>query len=151
MAQRSSKGIMLNSIALAFQKCPKLSNLIIECYGQHNSDFGAEEKQDRYYHDIHPVPTVSRYRLWRLESMRLDIWDILKPVHDVERMLSSLVLLDKFVTCSRNWTMPTTTIFQTLKHLRHLGSYSNFFKQIVARAPELQSIGILGSPNTGGL
>lgn len=83
--------------------------------------------------------------------MRLDIWDILKPVHDLDRTLSSLVLLDNLVTCSSNWTMPTTTIFQNLKHLRHLGSYSNFFKQIVARAPELESIGVLGSPNTGGL
>lgn len=142
---------MLNSIALAFQKCPRLSNLIIECYGQHNSSLDAETKQNRVYHsEIHPVPVRSGYvNLWRLDSMRLDIWDILKPVHDVDRALSSLVILDNLLTCSRNWTMPTTTIFQNLKHLRHLGSYSDFFKHIVASAPELESIGILGSPHSG--
>lgn len=138
---------MLNSITLAFQKCPKLSNLVVECYGQHDDGLREDERQDRFYHDIHPVLSKHIYDpwRWRLDSMQFDIWDILKPAHDVDRSLSSLVLLDTLITCSRDWTMPTTTIFKNLKHLRHLGPCSNFVQQIVARAPELESIGILGT------
>jgi len=139
---------MLDSIALAFQSCPKLSNLIIECYGQHVSGMGTDERQNRFYHDIHPAPVnkPSSWHKWRLDSMQLNIWDILKPIHNANRALDSLVLLDVHIGCPRSWIMPTTEIFRSLKHLRHLGSSSNFLHQIVARAPELESIGILGSP-----
>ena len=148
MAQRSSRNSMLNVIALAFQKCPRLSNLIIECYGQHDFGLREDERQDRFYQDIHPVLGKHIYASWRwrLDSMQFDIWDILKPAHDVDRPLSSLVLLDRHITCPSDWTIPTTKIFQSLKHLRHLGNSSNFLQQIVARAPGLESIGILGSP-----
>jgi len=137
---------MLGSIALAFQKCPKLSNLVIECFGQQHG-FGINERQDRFYHDLRTLVN-ERMRFsyqWCLESMRFDIWDILKSIHDVNGTLNSLVLLDISTKCVDNWNMPPTKIFCNLKHLRHLGWSINFLPQILACAPELESLGVDGS------
>jgi hypothetical protein len=138
---------MLDIVALAFQKCPKLSNLIIEYYGQHKDIYKMDRKPESLQHDVHPVAAEDFRRIHRycLESMQFDVWDILKPAHDVSRALDSLVLLDSRITCPQDWKFPTTTIFQNLKHLRHLGTSSDFLSSIVARAPKLRSIGILGT------
>lgn len=138
---------MLDSIALAFQKCPKLSNLVIECYGQDMDSPRTNEKQERFHRDVHPVAAGDwvEFNRWFLESMQFDIWDMLKPAHDVNRVLDSLVLLDMRTTCDQKF--PTTTIFDSLKHLRYRGSSASFLPQIVACAPELESIGILGRYN----
>jgi hypothetical protein len=145
VAQRDSKQFMLDSIAFAFQKCPKLSNLIIECYGQNENALRKNEKQDRFRHEIQPVVAEDWLYFSRccLDSMQFDIWDVLKPAHDIGRALDSLILLDTEITCGRK--IPPTTIFHSLKHLRYRGNTSDFLPQIVACAPKLESIGIIGS------
>jgi hypothetical protein len=149
MAQRNARQSMLDSIALAFQRCPKLRNFIVECSRQQNG-FDMEGKQDRFYQDIHTKVTErarSQMRWW-LGSMRFDIWDLLKPVHDVNRALNSLALLDTTIWSPQNWSLPSTTILHSLKHLRHFGYSSRFLPSIAACAPELESIGMLGTPNS---
>jgi hypothetical protein len=137
---------MLDIVALAFQNCPKLSNLIIESHDEYRDIFRPRKKQVHVYRDLRPVATERGLYNYRrcLCSMQLDIWDILKPVHDVNRALKSLVLLDRYLTCPPSWSIPTTSIFQSLKYLRHHGSSSDFLAGIVASAPKLESIGIIG-------
>ncbi|KAH0284374.1 hypothetical protein M436DRAFT_73737 [Aureobasidium namibiae CBS 147.97] len=144
LAQRSSTKSMLESISLAFEKCPKLSNLIIECLSS-NTTPGLLQKTSRFYYDIqaHEIPT-SCFQLC-LTSTEYCIWDLLKPVHDAGRMLESLVLLNPCITSPQDWTMPTTTIFHRLKHLRYCGDPSKSLASITIRAAELQSIGMIGT------
>jgi len=142
LAQRASRESMLDSIALAFQRCPKLSNLIIECLGQTPSP-GLLHKASRSYHDIQ-TEVVADPEMY-LTSMSYCIWDILKPVHDTNRALKSLVMLDRYITSPQDWSMPTTTIFRNLKHLRYDGRTSGFLASITTRATQLQSIGITGT------
>jgi hypothetical protein len=137
---------MLDSIALAVQECPKLRNLII--HSRKNQEIGPRlhKKQDYFYHGVDlTAGKHSRHRYASpFASMGFGIWDLLKPFHVNGRALSSLVLLDGYLTYPQSWNMPPTTIFQNLKHLRHLGSFSTFLSHIVARAPELETIGVLG-------
>jgi hypothetical protein len=137
---------MLDTIALAFRRCPKLSNLVIECFAKQD---GTEmnEKHDRFFCDIkEAVDGCQRpwYR-WYLESMSFNPWDILKPVHDANGTLDSLLLLDVRITCPPNWSMPTTTIFQNLKHIRMVDIPLRILPSILACAPALESIGIDGA------
>jgi hypothetical protein len=138
---------MLDSIALAVRKCPKLCNLIIQHHEKQEHGLRRPKKQDYFYQGLNlTIGKHSRY-LWAsaFESMRFSIWDLLRPFHVVDRALNSLVILDQYLTYPQGWNMPTTTIFQNLKHLRHLGGFSTFLSHIVARAPELESIGVLGT------
>jgi hypothetical protein len=138
---------MLDSIALALQKCPKLSNIIIESCDAHGDVFKRHEKQDRLYHSL--LRVADERFMWKyrqcLYSTEFDIWDILKPIHDADRALDSLVLLDRYLTCSELSNILTTGIFHSMKHLRHHGSSSKFLAYIVARAPKLESIGVVGT------
>jgi hypothetical protein len=138
---------MLDSIALAFQKCPKLSNLIVD-YPRKKCGPRMNEQPDRFYHDIPTVVTgnLQYPHRWCLESTPFDIWDILKPVHDVNGTLNSLVMFDAHVRCQRNLEMSTTNIFRNLKHFRHLSYPMDFLHHIVAHAPVLESIGIDRGP-----
>jgi hypothetical protein len=137
---------MLDGIALAVQRCPRLSNLIVQHHGKQDHGIGLDSEQGYIYHNVDlRAGKHARYLSpFSFDSMRFSIWRLLKPFHVVGRALNSLVLLDEFITCPRGWIMPSTTVFQNLKHLRFLGSFSIFLSQIVARAPELESIGVHG-------
>lgn len=138
---------MLTSIAHAFSSCPRLKNLIVECHisqeSKIRSSFGMLKKREQFYRRVPSSNTQrssSKYD-WSWESMQLDIWDVLKPVHDAARSLNSLVLLDADLTCPLDWTPPTTPIFQSLRHLRQINCPTNFLTHVVASAPGLESFG----------
>ncbi|CAD0083001.1 unnamed protein product [Aureobasidium vineae] len=117
LRRERNKTSMLDGIALAFQKCPKLSNLVIECYGQRKESSTMAEKRERFYRDI-PLATAQRSRYWyhwSWDSMYFNFWDIMKQVHNVDRALGSL------------------------------GRASSFLASIVARAPKLESVGLVDS------
>lgn len=140
---------MLESIALAFQEFPKLTNLIIECHSSEVTISAMAKRRARYCRDI-PLEsaTFSKYsydlRGPRWDSMQLTVWDLFKPVHEANRALNSLIILDARLTWPRNWTFPVTAIFHDLKHLRHQRCSGNLLDSIVTRAPKLESFGVLG-------
>lgn len=136
---------MLEIIALAVQRCPKLSNLIIEGPTLNSNDPKEHGKQERLFQGL-DLATAERADYARcLRPMLFCIWDILEPFHRVDRELSSLIMLDRSLTCSRDCNIPTTTIFRNLKHLRYCDRSSQFLASIVACAPKLESIGIVGA------
>ncbi|KAK6006815.1 hypothetical protein QM012_005823 [Aureobasidium pullulans] len=138
---------ILSSIALAFLRCPRLKNLVVECHINQEfrvrSSFGMLKKREQFYRSVassNAQRSSSKYD-WSWESMQFDIWDVLKPVHDAARSLNSLVLLDADLTCPLDWTPPATSIFRSLKHLRQINCPTNFLTHIVASAPGLKSFG----------
>ncbi|THY68909.1 hypothetical protein D6C86_10004 [Aureobasidium pullulans] len=104
--KKSTEKLMLECIALAFQKCPKLRNLIIDfesavgdgCGLLKNNRIacGLIEKRNHFYRDIFSSPATRTGFAHRFywDHIRFDLWDILKPVHDVDRALESLAVLD---------------------------------------------------------
>ncbi|KAG9529864.1 hypothetical protein KCU93_g3189, partial [Aureobasidium melanogenum] len=145
--QESLKKLMLSSISLAFSECPRLKNLILQCYYRQDTEIdgsaGMLKKRQQFNRRVpssYPERSASKYH-WSWESMHFDIWDVLKPVHDAGQSLNSLVLLDADLACPLDWTPPDTPIFRGLKHLRQINSPMNFLRHVVASAPELESFG----------
>ncbi|KAH0338646.1 hypothetical protein KCU81_g7563, partial [Aureobasidium melanogenum] len=139
--KKFSKDCMFNSIALAFQLCPRLKNLIIE--GRYHNSPELSRRRIRLYQNDLPSPdthTAVHY-LSTWDPMTFDIWELLKPIHEVGRTLESLVLLDLGLVCSEGSTLPTTPIFTNLKHLRENGCPENFLTFILTSAPALESFG----------
>ena len=147
---------MLECIALAFQKCPKLRNLIIDFEPEIGEEWellkdnriasGLIKKRNHFYRDIFSSPATRRSFARRLywDHIRLDLWDILKPVDDVHRALESLTVLDdRYRPGTQGWTLPTTSIFRNLKHLRGSCCSPDFLTSIVACAPKLESLGMV--------
>lgn len=135
---------MLSSVALAFSECPRLKNLIVECHlrREYNTDSssGMLTKRGQFHRRVPSSNTESsssKYQ-WSWESMHFDIWDVLKPVHDANRALNYLVLLDADLACPLEWNPPGTPIFRHLKHHRLVNAPKNFLTHIVASAPELE-------------
>ncbi|THX62708.1 hypothetical protein D6D08_08428 [Aureobasidium pullulans] len=154
--KKSTEKLMLECIALAFQKCPKLRNLIIdfepevgegwELLENNRIASGLIEKRNHFYQDIFSSPATRRSFARRLhwDHIRSDFWDILKPVNDVNRALESLTVLeDRYRPGTQGWTLPTTSIFRNLKHLRGSCWSPGFLTSIVACAPKLESLGII--------
>ncbi|OBW65369.1 MAG: Uncharacterized protein AUREO_045700 [Aureobasidium pullulans] len=154
--KKSTEKLMLECIALAFQKCPKLRNLIIDfesavgdgCGLLKNNRIacGLIEKRNHFYRDIFSSPATRTGFAHRFywDHIRFDLWDILKPVHDVDRALESLAVLDSMYSSgSQGWTLPTTSIFRNLKHLRESLCSPDFLISIVACAPKLESLGVV--------
>ncbi|THX02064.1 hypothetical protein D6D13_08548 [Aureobasidium pullulans] len=155
-ARKSTEKLMLECIALAFQKCPKLRNLIIDFEPEvgdvlrldrnNRNACGLSEKRNHFYRDIFSSPATRTGFARRLhwDHIRFDLWDILKPVHDVDRALESLAVLDSMYSSgSQGWTLPTTSIFRNLKHLRESLCSPDFLISIVACAPKLESLGVV--------
>ncbi|THZ79138.1 hypothetical protein D6C84_07988 [Aureobasidium pullulans] len=154
--KKSTEKLMLECIALAFQKCPKLRNLIIdfepevgegwELLENNRIASGLIEKRNHFYQDTFSSPATRRSFARRLhwDPIRFDLWDILKPVDDVNRALESLTVLeDRYRPGTQGWTLPTTSIFRNLKHLRGSCWSPGFLTSIVACAPKLESLGII--------
>ncbi|KAG2166834.1 hypothetical protein JADG_006573 [Aureobasidium aubasidani] len=154
--KKSTEKLMLECIALAFQKCPKLRNLIIDFESEVGDGWGLLknnriacgliEKRNHFYRDIFSSPATRTGFSHRLywDYIRFDLWDILKPVHDVDRALESLTVLDSMYSSgSQGWTLPTTSIFRNLKHLRESLCSPDFLISIVACAPKLESLGVV--------
>ncbi|THW09031.1 hypothetical protein D6D23_10066 [Aureobasidium pullulans] len=155
-ARKSTVKLMLECIALAFQKCSKLRNLIIDLEPEvgdvlrldrnNRNACGLSEKRNHFYRDIFSSPATRRSSARRLywDHIRFDLWDILKPVDDVDRALDSLTVLDTlYDSGTLGWTLPTTSIFRNLKHLRESRCSPDFLISIVACAPKLESLGII--------
>jgi hypothetical protein len=134
---------MLDTITLAFRKCPRLKNLIIECFAWQDVT-NLNGKQGRFLRAVEAVVPDRRKSSygWYLESMQFNIWDILKTVHDTKGSLNSLSLLDRNIQCPQDWDVPTTTIFQNLRHLRDFSTNLRILPSIIACAPALESLGI---------
>ncbi|THY13590.1 hypothetical protein D6D00_10103 [Aureobasidium pullulans] len=154
--KKSTEKLMLECIALAFQKCPKLRNLIIDFEPEVGEGWellennrivsGLIEKRNHFYRDIFSSPATRRSFARRLhwDHIRFDLWDILKPVDDVNRALESLTVLeDRYRPGTQGWTLPTTSIFRNLKHLRGSCWSPGFLTSIVACAPKLESLGVV--------
>ncbi|TIA68611.1 hypothetical protein D6C76_08110 [Aureobasidium pullulans] len=158
--KKSTEKLMLECIAQAFQKCPKLRNLIIDFESEVGDGWGLLEynriacglieKRNHFYRDIFSSPATrtgfARRLYW--DHIRFDLWDILKPVDDVHRALESLTVLDdRYRPGTQGWTLPTTSIFRNLKHLRESCCSPDFLTSIVACAPKLESLGMIDYHN----
>ncbi|KAG9521298.1 hypothetical protein KCV07_g3705, partial [Aureobasidium melanogenum] len=141
--KKSSRDCMLNSIALAFQMCPRLRNLVIEFNGRNQNGSELCKRRTRLSQNDLPSSathiTTSYSPSW--DPMTFDIWDLLKPVHDVDRALHSLVLLDPRLVCPKSSTLPTTSIFTNLKHLRETDCPRDVLTFVTTSAPALESFG----------
>ncbi|THW84506.1 hypothetical protein D6D15_08811 [Aureobasidium pullulans] len=160
-AKRSTEKLMLECIALAFQKCPKLRSLIIDFEPEIIEQWaplaeknriacGLIEKRNHFYRDIFSSPATRTSFARRLywDHIRFDLWDILKPVDDADRALKSLTVLDSMYSSgSQHWTLPTTSIFRNLKHLRERCCSPDFLTSIVACAPKLETLGMIDHHN----
>lgn len=136
---------MFDSIALASQKCVRLKHLIIEFGGRHQSSSELSKRRIRLCQNDLPSPdthTTLRFSPeW--EPMTFDVWNLLKPMHEVDRALDSLMMLDARLVCPEISTLPTISIFTSLKHLRENGCPKDFLTFVVSSAPALESFGTI--------
>ncbi|KAI4729338.1 hypothetical protein E4T49_02875 [Aureobasidium sp. EXF-10728] len=136
-----SKECMLESITLAFQKCPQLKNLIVD-YTEFETNGSALVKKRRHFYTAE-IPLSTKfsgpYSPWN--CMTFTVWELFKPIHDADRALESLVLLRPQLLYGR--TLPTS-IFSSLKHLRAERCTQSFLKFVAASASGLESFGTHG-------
>ncbi|CAD0095078.1 unnamed protein product [Aureobasidium mustum] len=137
---------MFNSIALAFQRCPRLKHLVVESGGRSLVESGMSKSMLRLYKDDFPSSaTHTQTHIWPYwDHMTFNIWNLLKPIRDANGALHSLVLLDSQLVCHPDRAFPATSIFESLKHLRESDSPVNFLTSLVASAPNLESFGTIG-------
>lgn len=143
--KKSSKNRILNGIALAFQRCPRLKHLIIESGGIYRNDSALSKSILRVYRNDFPssaTHTIDHFwSSW--DIMTFAISDLLKPIQDADGSLESLALLDSRLVYHQDPTFSVTSIFQNLKHLRECGTPVDFLTSVVAAAPALESFGSL--------
>lgn len=134
---------MLMTIPFVFQKCSKLSNLVLDGRHTHMDDSALVKKRKQFFRSIVGSAT-SAYgyvRSWVYTGFNL--WEILKPVHEANRALESLVLLDPGLDIRPRCTFRTTSIFQSLKHLRQRGCPPDILTFVVTSAPNLETFGTI--------
>ncbi|KAH0281271.1 hypothetical protein KCU91_g342, partial [Aureobasidium melanogenum] len=137
--------LMLTAIALIFQKCSKLSNLVLDSHRGRIDDCALVEKRQQFLSNILgstiPGERFGSAGIWI--PMRFTLGDIFKPVHDANRALNSLVLLDPGLETSQMWKPPALSILQSLKHFRQSDCSPDILTFVVASAPNLESFGTI--------
>ncbi|KAI4722338.1 hypothetical protein E4T48_01248 [Aureobasidium sp. EXF-10727] len=139
--EKHSRELMLESITFAFQRCPKLRNLIVDFTRLEKSGSALVKKRRHFYTAEIPLSTEFLYHYSPWTDTTFTVWELFKPIHDADRALESLVLLDPQLLYGRP---PPTSVFSSLKHLRAKQCLPSVLKSIVASASGLESFGTHG-------
>lgn len=113
-AQTGTKQAILDTVSAIFQACPNLTNIVFALTaGKHSAD----EKKYRFFKAIKPQKNSWNEKERRSRGDPV-LWDVMRPIEQRKTGLSSLTITNTAMKCAKYADHGSTTVFNTLKHLR---------------------------------